>query len=359
MLNKSFNPAQQSAFDARFAAQKIAFGPVVFQAVYISWKSGLLAQLAQAGSQGLSLESLHSAGEHGLSLYAIKLLLESALSAGVVDLSEGRYRLAKTGQILLQDRLTQVNFDFMQHICYAGLKQLETSLRTEQPAGLPELGPWSTLYQGLADLPEPAKSSWFNFDHFYSDNAYQQALPKVFARKPRRLLDIGANTGKWSLACLAYDPDVEMHLMDLPVQLNVARHNLDQAGYGTRYQLHPTDLLDPASPVPSGMDAIWMSQFLTCFSLPQVGSILNRASQALADQGRIYILDTFWDRQSQDIAAYCLINTSPYFTAMANGNSMMHQFADIEQQARLAGLRLLNIHDGLGLSHSLLEFGRV
>lgn len=354
MRNKSFNPARQGALAARFEAQKIAFGPVVFQAVHISWKSGLLARLAQAGATGCRPDEL--TGFDGLSDYALKVLLESCLSAGVVDLLDGRYLLAKIGQILLQDRLTQVNFDFIQDICYSGLKALDTSLRNETPAGLPVLGPWSTIYEGLADLPEPAKRSWFEFDHFYSDTAYLEALPLVFAQKPARLLDIGANTGKWALACLQQDPEVELHLMDLPVQLQVAQQNLDQAGFQGRYGLHPRNLLDHSQKFPTGMNAIWMSQFLTCFSLANVSSILQRAAKALSPDGRLYILDTFWDRQQHDIAAYCLINTSPYFTAMASGNSLMHQFDDIRQAAEQAGFRLLTIHDGLALSHSLLVF---
>ena len=42
MLNKKFSPEGQSAFAARFEAQKIAYGPVVFQCVRYAWKRGML-----------------------------------------------------------------------------------------------------------------------------------------------------------------------------------------------------------------------------------------------------------------------------------------------------------------------------
>ena len=70
MLNKTFSPQSQSAFSARFEAQKIAFGPVVFQCVRYAWKRGMLQALAQAGSTGLSVTEL-AATELWLSLIHI------------------------------------------------------------------------------------------------------------------------------------------------------------------------------------------------------------------------------------------------------------------------------------------------
>jgi hypothetical protein len=55
MLDKTFSPQGQSAFAARFEAQKIAFGPVVFQCVRYAWKRGMLQALADAGATGLSV----------------------------------------------------------------------------------------------------------------------------------------------------------------------------------------------------------------------------------------------------------------------------------------------------------------
>jgi hypothetical protein len=61
MLNKKFSPERQSAFEARFEAQKIAFGPVVFQCVRYAWKRGMLQAIADAGDTGLSVEQMAQA----------------------------------------------------------------------------------------------------------------------------------------------------------------------------------------------------------------------------------------------------------------------------------------------------------
>ncbi len=356
MLDKTFSPVRQSAFAARFEAQKIAFGPVVFQCVRYAWKRGMLQALADAGKDGLAVAEMAAGGRW--SEYALKVTLESCLSAGVVALRGGRYVLDKVGYCVLTDKITQINLDFNHDVCYRGLFDLDRSLDQEAPLGLQTLGDWPTLYEGMAELPEPAKASWFAFDHHYSDTSFPTILPDVFATAPRRVMDIGANTGKFSCAALAYQPKVEMHLVDLARQLAVADASLREAGVRERAQLHAVDLLDDAAALEAGMDLIWMSQFLSCFSEAAIASILRRVAAALAPGGQVLIMDTFWDRQQYDIAAYCLINTSPYFTAMASGNSKIYASADYVRLAGEAGLELLTSRDGIGYCHSLLRFGR-
>lgn len=354
MQTKSFSPERQTAFAARFEAQKIAFGPVVFHCVHYAWKRGVLQALSESGDTGLAVSDLAATGRW--TAYALKVVLESCLSAGVVSLRDGRYLLDKAGYCVLSDSITQVNFDFVHDVCYQGLADLGRSLDAEKPIGLQALGGWPTIYEGLSQLPEPARASWFAFDHHYSDTSFPSIMPDLLATAPRRILDIGANTGKFACAVLAHSADVELHLVDLPPQLAAAERALAAAGVRERAHLHPVDLLDAGQTLPGGMDLVWMSQFLSCFSEPAIASILRRAAGALAPQGQLLILDTFWDRQRYDIAAYCLINTSPYFTAMASGNSKIYESSDYIRLCEAAGLKLMTVRDGIGYSHSLLRF---
>jgi hypothetical protein len=354
MQNKKFSPTRQSAFEARFEAQKIAFAPVVFQCVRFAWKRGMLQAIADAGDTGLSVDQLAVTGRW--TPYVLKVVLETCLSAGVVYLEEGRYVLDKTGFVILTDRITQVNIDFNHDVCYQALFELERTLDAEKPLGLKVFGDWPTLYQGLSQLPEPARTSWLAFDHYYSDTSFPEIMPDVFATSPRRLMDIGANTGKFSLAALAANERVALHLVDLPGQLAVAEENLRAAGLRERASLHPTDLLEHGAALPGDMDLVWMSQFLSCFSEAAIASIFERVAGALGPRGQVLVLDTFWDRQRYDIAAYCLINTSPYFNVMASGNSKVYESADYIRLAEAAGLKLVTARDGIGYCHSLLRF---
>jgi ubiquinone/menaquinone biosynthesis C-methylase UbiE len=337
---------------ARAAAQALAFGPLVFQAARVLRQSGALRELMQRAEAGASEEEL--AERTGLSLYAARVLLEAGLVAGMLVLTDGRYRITLLGRMIERDRMTRVNMDFVHDVCYRAGFHLEEALREGRPAGLRELGDWSTVYEGLEALPEQIRRSWFAFDHYYSDASFVRALPEVFAHKPTRLLDVGGNTGRFALECCAFDPDVEVTIMDLPGQLDDARAKLSLAGLEARVRLHAGNLLDPAVPMPGGFEAIWMSQFLDCFSEPEILRILQRAATALAPGGRVHVLETFWDRQPNDTARYCVVGTSLYFAAVANGNSKMYHSARILELLGQAGFEVEREVDGLGFGHTLV-----
>jgi len=169
-----FDKDPLSALEAISAAQWLAFAPLAFQATVVMRDRGVLAALAKAA--GASVEDV--AATTGLSAYAARVLLEAGLGLRIVWRRDGKYYLGKLGQCLLHDDLTQINLDFSRDVCYRAAAHLDESLRQGRPAGLKELGPWSTLYEGLSDLPEPARRSWHAFDHFYSDKAF----PEVCAR---------------------------------------------------------------------------------------------------------------------------------------------------------------------------------
>jgi len=199
-------------------------------------------------------------------LYGIRVILESCLSVGVVSFENEKYFITKVGQIMLHDEMTQINFNYNHDVNYLGLFYLEESIDTATPVGLNKtFGDWPTIYPALTSLPEPAQSSWFEFDHYYSDNAFAAALPHVFKRQPKTLMDIGGNTGKFSITAAHYNDKTHITIIDLPEQLAVAKTNISQAGFSDRINTIPTNMLDHSQALPKNYDAIWMSQFLDCF----------------------------------------------------------------------------------------------
>jgi len=283
------------------------------------------------------------------------VLLEAGLGIGLVYRREGKYFLTKTGHFFINHQMSVVNTDFMRDVCYDGAQDLKDSLEQGKPCGLRHLGDWETIYQGLSILPEPAKTSWFNFDHYYSDNAFPEALPIVFASRPKKIMDIGANTGKFTLACLNHDSNVEVGLVDLQIQLDVARKNIEAAGFGDRVSYHARNVLHADAELPTGYDIIWMSQFLDCFADLEIVSILQKCHRALSDEGRIFINETFWDVQRFPASAFSLQMTSLYFTTMANGNSQMYDSEVFIKLIDEAGFKVVRQADNIGLSHTVLE----
>jgi ubiquinone/menaquinone biosynthesis C-methylase UbiE len=185
--------------------------------------------------------------------------------------------------------------------------------------------------------------------------AFPAALPLVFASRPKQLLDVGGNTGKWAIECARFDPEVRITIADLPQQLELARKTIREQRLEHRVAYLEIDLLDESRPIPAGFDAIWMSQFLDCFSEKEIVSILRRAASALASRGVLFILELFWDRQPNETAAFCLQQTSLYFACIANGNSQMYHSADMMRCLEEGGLALLEERDRVGLYHTLLK----
>jgi hypothetical protein len=345
-------PAPRNVLEAQEHAQWIAFAPFVFQASRVLRDSGILAALATTRQKGLTLDETIERVK--LPPYGVRVLLEAGLGIGLVQETAGRYTATKTARFLLHDPLTRANMDFAHDVSYRGLAKLDESVRDARPAGLSEFGQWPTIYHALAELPEKVRKSWFAFDHYFSDTAFPDALPLVFRNRPRRLLDIGGNTGRWTEQCLRHDAGVEVGILDLPGQLRDAEIRLGEAGLSRRVAFHAGNLLDEQCAIPRGYDALWMSQFLDCFSEAQIVSILRRCAPAMGPDARLYILEPFWDRQRYPTTAFCLQMLSLYFTSIANGTSQMYRSDTFLRCVAAAGFKIEEQHDHLGLSHTLL-----
>ncbi len=245
--------------------------------------------------------------------------------------------------------------DFTHDVNYEAFMYLQESIKEGKPVGLHKVfgDKWKTVYEALADMPKQFRDSWFGFDHYYSDYAFPELLRIAFKDAPKKILDVGGNTGKWSLQCVNHNPDVEMTILDHPGQLRVAFHNAAKAGHQDRVKGHAIDLLDKDIPFPKGFDIVWMSQFLDCFSEDEILSLILRAKAALNENGKLYILETYWDDQEYEASTYSLHATSLYFTCVANGNSRMYHSEDMRKLIAKAGMQVTEAHSNIGVSHTL------
>jgi hypothetical protein len=350
-LEKRYGKERISALDSQRLAHEISFGPIVFQVSRLMIKFGIL-QLLLDSVNGLTLEEITEKTK--LSKYACQCLLESSLTIGTVLYQNDKFTCSKAGWFLLNDPLVKVDMEFNHDVNYLGWFYLEEALLNGKPEGLKVFGEWSTIYEGLSQLPEKVQNSWFSFDHYYSDQSFDQALQIVFANKPKTLLDVGGNTGRWALRCVDYDENIQVTIMDLPQQIGLMKLKTANIKGADRIHGHSCNLLDKNVPFPTDFDTIWLSQFLDCFSEEEVISILKRAAKSMNKDTRLYIMETFWDRQRFETAAYALTQISLYFTALANGNSKMYYSEDMIRCIEAAGLQVEEIIDGLGKGHSVV-----
>ena len=355
-FSENYTKDNIKALEAKFEAQKISFAPLAFQAVKALLDLGILKMIADstdspAGEKGLSLAAI--AEKADVSIYGAKVLLEIGLGLNLVKLlpgnEEDRFVLGKTGWFFLEDEMTRVNFDFVNDVCYKGAFELTRSVKAGKPLGLEVFGhEGKTIYEVLSTLPEQVKKSWFAFDHFYSSIGFEKALLIVFAKKPKKIIDIGGNTAKWAICCCRYDPDVEVLIVDLPGQIAAAEKEIEKAGFTGRIKTFTCNILNEESAIPQGADIIWMSQFLDCFSLEEVVCIMKKVSAAAGPAADVYILEPFLDKQRFGAAALALEATSLYFTCMANGNSKMYSYGELKKTIKSAGFYIADAWHNLG-----------
>lgn len=342
-----------NAAEALEEAHRIAFAPFVFQASVSLKKLGILDYIfALRNGGGPTIEQISE--NLSVSAYGVGVLLEIAQTSNIVSKnSKDQYELTKVGYFLNFNPTATINLNFTNDICYKGLFHLNDSIKSGKPEGLKELGEWDTIYEGLSQLKPEQQKSWFDFDHHYSDDIFDEAIERIFQKQPKKLFDIGGNTGKFSIKCCDFDEQVQVKIIDLPGQLNIALTNAKSRGFSDRITPYPIDWLSSNPQIPTGADIIWMCQFLDCFSEEEILKILKICVDSMDDNAQLVIVETFTDRQLFKASQFILEATSLYFTVLANGNSKMYPasvFLDIIDKAGL----YVEEDEQLGIYHTML-----
>ena len=341
-----------SSVEALTNAQKIAFAPFTFQAVAAMLDFNILQSLNDSPKTKQEIQSACSISE-----YTADVLFDAALYIGLVEKDEqGKYSLTALAEAFLFDEMTRVNFNFVRDICYLGASELSESFKENRPAGLQKyLFDSETIYSKLPELNEKMKKSWYEFDHHYSDDCFRETIPLIFEAafknsSEKLIFDIGGNTGKFERACLEYDRDCTVTMIDLKENIEVAQKNFNTE----RCKFFAANILKDELPQISG--AVFMSQFLDCFSKKQILKILNKVAKHSDKDTKIFILEPFIDKQQFEGAAYALSHISMYFTCMANGNSKMYNESEMKEIIEKSDLKLERVYQNIGkYDYTLLE----
>ncbi len=341
-------------------AQKIAFAPMTFQTLAALIDFNILQAVSETP---MTREQVME--KCNLPKYTVFTLFDAALCAGILQKDEdGLYSAAPLGEAFLFDPMTKANFNFVKDVCYLGAHELKESFEKNAPAGLQKHHINSkTIYEVLPQLPDKMLKSWYEFDHYYSDDCFGEVLKIMFNPRPAKVFDIGGNTGKFERACLAFDSECEVNMIDLPPNIEVARAKFEhEKADFNRLKFYALDILKQENNLPdmtaqSDSPAIvLMSQFLDCFSEEQILRILNKVGERINEHTRVYILEPFIDNQFFAGAAYALSHISLYFTCMANGCSKMYNEADMKDIIKNSNLKVSKAYYNIGkYDYTLLE----
>lgn len=343
---KNRNEHKKEIISALTEAQKLAFAPLTFHAIASMLDLGILKAIDEAPQ---TIDSLKEKLE--LSEYTVSTLLEIGEVAGILKRHENNYAITSVGQDFLYDDMTIVNFNFVKDVCYSGAEKLTDSFKNAKPEGLKCLFPNAeTIYPYLSKLPNKMRKSWYEFDHFYSDNCFD-IISQTILSSPK-IFDIGGNTGIFERLCLKKNPEIDITMIDLKENIDFIKDDKELENC----KFHAANILDEKSTLPQMSGAILMSQFLDCFSKEQIVFILKRLIKSSDKEIKIYILEPFIDKQKFAGAKHALTHISLYFTCMANGCSKMYSFEDMSSLIESAGLKISKVYDNIGAhDYTLLE----
>ena len=339
---------KETTIDALSKAQELTFAPITFQALASMIDLGIFNLLDKHPS---SINEIIKA--LNLDEYTVKTLLQVGEATKLVKVDNEKYSLTKKGAVFLYDEMTVTNFNFVKDVFYLGASELTASFKEKKPVGLQKFfGNYETIYPYLSILPEKMKTSWYKFDHLYSDNCFDKIF-EIITNKYNKIYDIGGNTGKFEEISLKNNPNLDITMLDLPENIAVAVKNSKLNGC----KFYPINILGDIKKYPKIENgAVLMSQFLDCFSKEQIIYILNNLKKCIDENSTIYILEPFTDNQNYEAAKLSLTHISLYFTCIANGISKMYTQKEMLEIIDSVNLRVSNIYNNIGsYDYTLLE----
>lgn len=358
-IRERYTKEQFSARQAQELALLYSWSPAVFQIARLMVDWGVLDAIDNS-KDGLTVDEVMRITKRNR--LSVCCLLEASLTSSIllVNPETDKYRLSKIGWFLLHDEMTRVNLRFNQAVNYRSFYHLDESLMQEKPVGLKTLGMWNSIYEALCYLPYEVRNAWLDYDHFYSNNSYEVAIPYVLDNSPHTLLDVGGNTGEMALRCVSIDKNIKVTVCDLPQQIEMMYQAIAGKEGAERIDGFAVNLLDEEVNFSQQYDVIWMSQFIMCFSEEQIDDILHCIIRAMHKNSVLYMMEVMWNQQQYPAAAFCQTMNSLYFVSTASGNNKMLSFDTLIAHIEKVGLRVMERHDQIGIGgHTLLKLRKI
>ena len=337
-----------SIIQALTDAQKLVFAPMAFQALAALLDFGIMEFLDKSPTAEKDImDSLN------LDEYTVRTLLQIGLLNNLIEKSDNIYSLTQMGKVFLYDDMTKANFNYVKDVCYLGVSELTNSFKTHKPAGLHKfVGNYPTIYPAITVLPEKMKQHWYGFDHYYSDNCFEEVY-KIITEKYNIIYDIGGNTGRFEKVCLKHNENIDITMFDLDENIQSVKDDAELKNC----KFISIDVMAEKPKYPEMKNsAVFMSQFLDCFAKKDIKKILVDLKNVIDNDSAIYILEPYTDKQKFEAAEYTLCHASLYFTCMANGVSKFYTFNEMKEIIEDAGLYIANCMEDIGsYNYTLLE----
>lgn len=347
-MKKIARKNKNSIIDALNDAQKLVFAPLAFQALSSMIDFGIIEYLDKNSASEKDIISHLNLDE-----YIVRTLLEIGVLNKIVSEENSIFSLTKMGKMFIYNDMTRANFNYVKDVCYLGASKMTDCFKDKQPRGLQKfVGNYPTIYPALTILPQKMKQSWYEFDHLYSDNCFEEIF-SIITKKYNSIIDIGGNTGRFEKICLSYNKNFDITMLDLKVNID----KIKEEKTFKNCKFYPVNVLENNPKYPKMENcAVLMSQFLDCFSKSDIIKILSDIKNNKDEKTSVYILEPYTDLQKFEGAKYALSHTSLYFTCMANGVSKMYTYKEMKELIEKVNMKIINRFDDIGsYNYTLLE----
>jgi SAM-dependent methyltransferase len=231
-------------------------------------------------------------------------LLDALAGVGLIEKREGRYRLdpgavdylSRSGPCCLLDALRY------NAAMYPLWGRLATCVREGRPVVPPAAH--------LGGDPEQTRRFVLGM-HSRALAVAPAVVPALDLRGARRLLDVGAGPGTFSVALAERYPGLCITLLDLPPVLAVTRELVGGGPAADRISFHPADYR--CDPLPSGYAAVLFCGALHQEDAESAARVMAGLAAALEPGGRLFVVDMMLEPT----------RTAPVFSALFALNMML------------------------------------
>jgi SAM-dependent methyltransferase len=258
------------------------------QAVAAAIQLGVVDALARDNQAFDALQSTIGDETHGL-----HFLLELLRANGVVELSEGTWRLTARFREALRFRdLLEAKIDFANIAAADLMNHFAVMIRDPQEfqkrARMFQLFSYGRCYEYTPEN-HALTQRWMRFTTALTRHEAGVCMSCYDFSKHRRIMDVGGNSGEFALQICKRHRDLRATVFDLPLVCDIGREHVCREQEAARIDFISGDAL--ADRLPSGRDLVSFKSMLHDWPDREARHFLANAAEALAPGGTLLIFE--------------------------------------------------------------------
>jgi len=308
------------------------------QALGAAIELDLFTAIGEGVATAKSLGRRLGAAERG-----VRILCDYLVVIGLLAKNEGGYSLAPDSAVFLDRRSPAYMGTAARFLMSPGLKEAFRDV-----AGTARKG--GTLLDGQGSV-EPNNPLWVEFARGMAPLVRPAAeFMAELAGEVSKVLDIAAGHGLFGIHVAKRSPSAEIHAVDWPAVLEVARENAESEGVSKRLHFIPGSAFEVD--FGDGYDVALLTNFFHHFDRPTCVGLMKKVHQSLGSGGRALTLEFVPndDRVTPPQPAafsFIMLNTTP------SGDA--YTFTEYQGMFREAGFTKSEIHQPPGLPQSVIQ----